>query len=257
MAALFRTLALQLISQKCYETYFYENNFFDVACFKGLLSKTLGYGIVAGSLFVKVPQILKILSNKSGAGINIFAVFLELTAITLNLSYSFVKGFPFSSWGDVSFLAVQTAVIAALVLHYSGKFIPMVVFLVAYVAASYTLMGGLTSIDVLWSLQVLNIPIVIAGKMSQAWTNYSNGNTGQLSAVTCFMLFFGSAARVFTSIQETGDSLIILTYILSTLSNGVIVAQLLYYWNVGAGGKKINQKSKQTKTAKTKAKKAD
>lgn len=48
--------------------------------------------IVAGSLFVKVPQILKILSNKSGAGINIFSVFLELTAITLNLSYSFVKG---------------------------------------------------------------------------------------------------------------------------------------------------------------------
>lgn len=48
--------------------------------------------IVVGSLFVKVPQILKILSNKSGAGINMFSVFLELTAITLNLSYNFVKG---------------------------------------------------------------------------------------------------------------------------------------------------------------------
>lgn len=29
MATLFQTLALQIISEKCYETYFYENNFFD------------------------------------------------------------------------------------------------------------------------------------------------------------------------------------------------------------------------------------
>ena len=234
--------------------------FFVVECFKQLLSKVLGYGIVAGSIFVKVPQILKLLKNRSGAGINIFSVFLELTAISLNLSYNFVKGFPFSSWGDVSFLAVQTAAIAALVLYYNGHFVQVYAFLISYIVISYVLMGGITSIDVLWSLQVLNIPILVTGKLSQAYTNYSNGNTGQLSAVTCFMLFFGSLARVFTSIQETGDSLIIITYVLSTLSNGVIVAQLLYYWNVGITGKKIkdSQKSKQqTKTAKAKAKKAD
>lgn len=54
--------------------------------------------------------------------------------------------------------------------------------------------------------------------------------------------------------------LIIITFVLSTLSNGVIVAQLLYYWNVGTGGKKTGSKGKQqTKTAKakSKAKKAD
>lgn len=216
----------------------------------------LGYGIVAGSIFVKVPQILKLLSNRSGAGINIFAVFLELTAITLNLSYSFVKGFPFSSWGDASFLAVQTVAIAGLVLHYGGSVAKVVAFLLSYVSAAFILMGGMTSVDTLWSLQALNIPILVAGKMTQAYTNYTNGSTGQLSAVTCFMLFFGSLARIFTSIQETGDQLIIVTYILSTLTNGVIVAQLLYYWNVGAGGKKITKPTK-AKTTKAKAKKAD
>lgn len=225
-----------------------------VDCFKALLSKVLGYGIVAGSIFVKVPQILKMLKNRSGAGINLFSVLLDLTAITLNLSYSFVKGFPFSSWGDVSFLAVQTAIIAALVLHYNGSIVRVIAFVLAYAAAAFVLMGGLTPIDILWSLQVLNIPILVTGKMSQAYTNFSNGNTGQLSAVTCFMLFFGSLARVFTSIQETGDSLIIITYVLSTFSNGVIVAQLLYYWNVGAGGKKAPQKKEANKTAKAKAK---
>lgn len=230
-----------------------------VVCFKELLSKLLGYGIVAGSIFVKVPQIMKLLNNRSGAGLNIFAIFLELTAITLNLSYSFVKKFPFSSWGDVSFLAVQTVIIAALVLYYNGSTANVYAFLVIYLAVAYTLMSGLTSLSILWSLQALNIPILLAAKFSQAYTNYTNGNTGQLSAATCFMLFFGSLARIFTSIQETGDQLIIVTYILSTLSNGVIVAQLLYYWNVGAGGKKKATKDKSTKPSKgkPKAKKAD
>lgn len=230
-------------------------------CFKEVLSKALGFGIVAGSIFVKVPQILKLLANRSGAGINILAVFLELTAITLNLSYSFVKGFPFSSWGDAAFLAVQTVAVAGLVLYYNGAVAKVAAFLVTYLSLVFVLMSGITSIDVLWSLQALNIPILVTGKMSQAYTNYSNGSTGQLSAVTCFMLFFGSLARIFTSIQETGDQLIIITYILSTLTNGVIVSQLLYYWNAGAGGKRITSKPKATKEsqakAKAKAKKAD
>lgn len=202
---------------------------------------------------------MKILANQSAAGINILAVFLEIFAITLNLSYSFVKGFPFSAWGDSSFLAVQTAAIAALVLHYNSTRYNVILFIVSYLAICYGLMGGPTSVDVLWSLQALNIPILIAGKMSQAFTNYSNGSTGQLSAITCFMLFFGSLARIFTSIQETGDSIIILTYCVSTLTNGVIVLQLLYYWNAGIGGKKVAAKSKTTTTtkAKAKAKKAD
>lgn len=212
-----------------------------------------------------MPQILKLLTNRSGAGINIFAVFLELTAITLNLSYSFVKGFPFSSWGDASFLAVQTVAVAGLVLYYNGAIAKVVAFLATYITLVFVLMSGLTPVDVLWSLQALNIPILITGKMSQAYTNYSNGSTGQLSAVTCFMLFFGSLARIFTSIQETGDQLIIITYILSTLTNGVIVAQLLYYWDAGAGGKRSSTKSKpaavkesQVKAkAKPKSKKAD
>lgn len=230
---------------------------FTVDCSKGLLSKSLGYGIIAGSVLVKVPQILKILSNRSAAGINILAVFLEIFAITLNLSYSFVKGFPFSAWGDASFLAVQTVAIAALVLHYNSTRTNVILFIVSYLSVCYALMGGPTSVDTLWSLQALNIPILIAGKMSQAFTNFSNGSTGQLSAVTCFMLFFGSLARIFTSIQETGDSIIILTYCVSTLTNGIIVLQLLYYWNAGIGGKKAIAKSKTATKAKAKTKKAD
>jgi len=58
------------------------------------------------------------------------------------------------------------------------------------------------------------------------------------------LLFFGSLARIFTSVQETGDITMITMFVCATLANGIIVAQLLYYWNVDVKDKKnIKKKS--------------
>ena len=67
--------------------------------------------------------------------------------------------------------------------------------------------------------------------MIQAYTNFSNKSTGQLSVITVFMIFFGAIARIFTSIQETGDALVIFTYIVSSIFNGIIALQMIIYWN--------------------------
>lgn len=185
-----------------------------------------------GSITVKIPQILKLLKNKSGEGINMYSVSLDLTAITIYMSYSFVKGFPFSSWGDAAFLAIQTLAIGVLVLYYNQAVIQSYLYLVLYLITCFVMMSGITPLSFLWTLQTCNIPIVVSGKLVQAWTNLKNGHTGQLSAITLFMLFAGSAARIFTSIQETGDTVVILTYIASTFANAVLAIQMLYYWNV-------------------------
>lgn len=215
-----------------------------MACFKALLSKGLGIGIIAGSILVKVPQIVKILSNKSGDGINVYSVLFDLFAITCHVSYSFVNGFPFSAWGDGTFLMLQTAIIAVLVFHFSGATAKAILFVLAYTGICYVAMSGITPLEVLWSAQAFNVPVIFVGKSIQAVTNYRQKSTGQLSAVTCFMLFAGSIARIFTSYQETGDFMMILTYCVSSVANAIIVAQLLYYWNSPGKG----QKSRQQKT---------
>ncbi|XP_028128524.2 mannose-P-dolichol utilization defect 1 protein homolog isoform X1 [Diabrotica virgifera virgifera] len=228
----FRTAALLVLTPKCFDNYFLEFNYLDGPCFFATLSKGLGFGIILGSLTVKVPQILKILNNKSGEGINILSVTLDLSAITIYMAYSFVKGFPFSAWGDASFLAIQTVLIGYLVLYYQGAITKAITYLLVYVTVCYVMMFGMTPLEFLWSLQTFNIFLVVVGKLMQAYTNLQNGHTGQLSAATLIMLLAGSLARIFTSMQETGDSVVILTYIASSLSNAVLVVQLLYYWNV-------------------------
>lgn len=186
---------------------------------------------------MKLPQIIKIYASKSGAGISIISVTLDLTAITVYAAYNFVKGYPFSAWGDSALLAIQTVIVGVLVLYYKGLALNATGYLLVYLGACVLLMGGLTPVSVLWTMQGFNIPVLLAGKLTQAYTNYKNGHTGQLSAITLFMLFFGSLARIFTSIQETGDTMVIITYIASSFANTVLIVQLLYYWNVDVAKK--------------------
>ncbi|XP_011501674.1 PREDICTED: mannose-P-dolichol utilization defect 1 protein homolog [Ceratosolen solmsi marchali] len=232
MATFIRELPLLVCPKECLKVYLDDFNFFHMECFKATLSKTLGLAIISGSVLVKLPQILKIFQNKSAQGINIISILLELFAITATAAYSFVNGFPFSSWGEAVFLALQTVTIACLVFYYCNGLTKTTTFVFAYLSIIIAIGTGLTPIKVLWFAQTLNIPIILLSKIIQGYTNYSNASTGQLSAVTIFMLFFGSLARIFTSIQETGDKTIIIMYVCSTIANGIIVSQLLYYWNV-------------------------
>lgn len=114
-------------------------------------------------------------------------------------------------------------------------------FIASYALVLLVLLSPLTPLAVVTLLQASNVPAVIVGRLIQAFTNYKNGHTGQLSAITVFLLFGGSLARIFTSIQETGDPLLAGTYVVSSLCNGLIATQLLFYWNVKVPPKKKQQ----------------
>ncbi|XP_032287706.1 mannose-P-dolichol utilization defect 1 protein isoform X2 [Phoca vitulina] len=226
-----RALVPLLLPEECYDQIFVQWDLLHVPCLKILLSKGLGLGIVAGSLLVKLPQVFKILRAKSAEGLSLQSVMLELMALTGTMVYSITNNFPFSSWGEALFLMLQTVTICFLVLHYGGQTVKGVTFLTCYALALLLLLSPLTPLALITLLQASNVPAVVVGRLLQAATNYRNGHTGQLSAVTVFLLFGGSLARIFTSVQETGDPLMAGTFVVSSLCNGLIAGQLLFYWD--------------------------
>nr|XP_027802719.1 mannose-P-dolichol utilization defect 1 protein isoform X3 [Marmota flaviventris]XP_027802720.1 mannose-P-dolichol utilization defect 1 protein isoform X3 [Marmota flaviventris] len=133
---------------------------------------------------------------------------------------------------------LQTITICFLIMHYRGQTVKGVAFLACYALVLLVLLSPLTPLVVITLLQASNVPAVVVGKLLQAATNYHNGHTGQLSAITVFLLFGGSLARIFTSIQETGDLLMAGIFVISSLCNGLIAAQVLLYWNTKPPHKK-------------------
>lgn len=251
MAALLdflRQLIQFFITASCYDEIFVRHNFFHVECLKLIASKVIGYGIILGSLLVKIPQIFKIVKAKSGRGINLFSVSMELAAITASACYGYAARYPFSAYGESIFLALQTSLIGFYVLYYQRKRTQAFTYITVYGAIFALLLSPIVPFKVLSVLQMSVIPVICISKLVQAYENFKNKNTGQLSAVTIFLLFVGALARVFTSIQETGDNLLVVTYIVSTCLNGLIASQILYYWKSPAhagkrSGKRKNKKS--------------
>ncbi|KAJ0025519.1 hypothetical protein Pint_08726 [Pistacia integerrima] len=143
-------------------------------CLLPLISKLLGYCIVAASTTVKLPQILKILKNSSVRGLSVVAFELEVVGYTIALAYCLHKGLPFSAYGELAFLLVQAPTVLA------GQIDPVL-------------------FEALYASQHA---IFFCARVPQIWENFKNKSTGELSFLTCFMNFGGSMVRVFTSIQE-------------------------------------------------------
>eukprot|EP00118_Oscarella_pearsei_P000406 m.4879 g.4879 ORF g.4879 m.4879 type:complete len:243 (+) comp11463_c0_seq1:54-782(+) len=234
----FSRLVLYFLPQNCFEEYFVKFNFFDGPCFNILLSRGLGMGIVLGSVLVKLPQMVKIVRQSSVIGLSLVAFFLELIAVTFTMSYNAVNGYPFSTWGESFFISIQCAILVAMFLYYTGRPIVSMGFLLVYAAVACGLSFGFVPVDLLTSLQVTTIPVMMASKAFQIWENYKNGSTGQLSAITTVMNLTGTLGRIFTTLQEVGDSLILLSFTISTALNAILVFQMVYYWNVKKSDKK-------------------
>lgn len=199
-------------------------------CFKLISTKMIGYGIIIAASAIKLPQIFKILSAKSGAGITLVGVLLELLAITFNTCYSFRNNFPFSAWGEAIFLAIETAAIAFLILWYDGSKSKALTFLTVYTTVVIALTHpSLVSKDIMWYLQSTVVVFSVSGKLAQALKNYKAQHTGQLSATTVWAIFVGSVVRIFTTIQETGDMLTIVTYACAATANAAVASQVVYY----------------------------
>ncbi|XP_019732984.1 mannose-P-dolichol utilization defect 1 protein-like [Hippocampus comes] len=218
------------LPQLCSDAFFLRFDFTDGPCLKILLSKCLGTVIILGSMFVKLPQIVKLMGAKSAAGVSFLSLLGELLAITGSLAYSVAHSFPFSAWGEALFVMLQTIIIGFLIQHYGGRTCRGVLFVLLYFGVLAFLLSPLAPASLLTAMQASNMPAIIVSRVIQAATNFCNGHTGQLSALTVIVLFAGSLSRIFTSVQETGDTLLVVTYVVSVACNGLVVVQVLYYW---------------------------
>ena len=81
------------------------------------------------------------------------------------------------------------------------------------------------------TLQLFTIPVSLASKVPQMLELHRDKATGQLSVLVVFAQLLGTLARVFTTLTDTNDRLLIWGFALATVFNAVIAVQVLLYWN--------------------------
>ncbi|RAH57103.1 mannose-P-dolichol utilization defect 1 protein [Aspergillus piperis CBS 112811] len=212
----------------------------DPACTSLAISKALGIAIVGASGIVKVPQILKLISSRSSAGVSFVSYALETASLLITLSYSVRNQFPFSTFGETALIAVQDVVVGVLVLTFAGRSAAAAAFIAVVAASVYALLFDQTLVDAqtMSMLQAGAGALGVASKAPQIYTIWREGGTGQLSAFAVFNYLAGSLSRIFTTLQEVDDKLILYGFIAGFTLNLILAGQMLYYWNSPAKSQK-------------------
>ena len=229
-------LGVMLLGDKCYDTLIREVDFVsDPACVGLAISRALGMGIVGMSSIVKVPQILKLVGSKSAEGLSFVSFALETLGYMISLAYGFRMNFPFTTFGETALIGIQNIIVCVLILNYTGQRGASAGFVGAMLGLVYLLVdptkSGLISEQNMVLLQGLTIPLSLFSKIPQVMTNYKNKSTGQLSVFSVVNYLAGSLARVFTTVQEVNDPLILASFIGATILNAILALQVVAYWN--------------------------
>ena len=223
----------------------------DTVCLSRMLSRVLSLAIVGASMIVKVPQILKIVNASSAQGLSNLTYIVELLIYSISIAYNWRSSYPLLTYGETVFLAVQDLVIVLLIFAYgnagpsSRRPLAVLVFPALFAAFAYALQEP-TYVLQEWLAKAMqaSVPVLTASRLPQLYSNYANGSTGQLSAITVFMLLFGSLSRVFTTLTEVNDPVILAGFVAGAVVNVLLGAQVLYYWNAAPAPAAAKPKAK-------------
>ncbi|EDQ89904.1 uncharacterized protein MONBRDRAFT_32128 [Monosiga brevicollis MX1] len=252
LGLIFKVVAL-IVSHDCADILVNQGDIFHEQCLRLTLSKALGYGVVVGATIVKVPQIIKILRAKSAQGVSLVSHLLELTVYAISVTRNYKEELPFSTWGEGLFILIQLVILVVLILHYNKQHLLMAPILIIFATAVAGLLGHLQMIDPALYVprelhsnlqQFVATPLSSLGRLIQIVDILRLGTTGQLSFITCFLNFAGSAARVFTTLQEVDDLIMLTSFLTAVTLNGILAALFLCY---PSGARKAEAKTKKTK----------
>ncbi|KAF1336581.1 Mannose-p-dolichol utilization defect 1 protein, partial [Globisporangium splendens] len=230
-AAPSQELVFGVFTPACFDAFFTHHDFANVACLKLVVSKALGYAIITGSLILKLPQILKILSAKDVTGLTPASFYMEVLLYVSSTVYNVLRGYPVSTWGENLVILVQNVILVLLLWTY---YIPKIAYATRFglLVLFAVLTAGmlLTPPEYQWALASAGIPVSIIARIPQIISNFKQGHTGQLAFVTLLLNFGGGLARLFTTLQETGDIVQLLGFGVGSLLNGTLVLQVLIFW---------------------------
>ncbi len=207
----------------------FANGFvFQSECAGFYVAKLLGYGILVGSLALKLPQILNIVLTKNVDGLSEMAFYTEVPMCITTVIYNWKQGNAFSSYGETFAILIQNVILVFMLWAFMKptpdlkKKIGVIIGFVGVAVGCFYMRPEFQYI-----LPLTNLPMLIWSRLLQIVSNMKRGSTGQLSIVTNLLLFGGSLARVFTTVQEVGwDWSLLSGHLVSFFLTFVLLAQV-------------------------------
>jgi len=199
---------------------------------QAVMAKIMGYGILVGSLFLQMPQIVKISTSRSVTGISRASRYSEVPINSSACIYHILKKLPFSTWGENAAVLTQNLIIVGLVWIYEDQNRVSKREMLAVAAGFIALCFAQFSLPpALYPLMIyINIPLVFASTVPQVMRNFRQKHTGQVAILSNFLKLVGCSVRFFTTLTLIGVDLgLLVNYGFGGAMNAIIVGQGIAY----------------------------
>ncbi|RNE97609.1 putative SNF2 DNA repair protein [Trypanosoma rangeli] len=193
----------------------------------------LPYGVVFGSVLLKVPQIVKILQHRSADGISFASLCFDLTAFVVTTSWGIAQALNFKDYGENMLIMGEVAFLLLLV-GYLQRSMTRALLVFTLEATSLVVMscGYLPRTFHEWLLSI-QILFGISSRVPQILMNYRNQSTGHLSFLTFWLAMAGGVSRLLTTFQnvsvEQGKYIMLMQFGVSVALNAAILLQIVAY----------------------------
>lgn len=195
-----------------------------------MVAKILGYMMGAGSLLLYSPIILKLLNTKKADGFSHETWMFNLIGLTAAVIYPFKKGFPVSTYVEILILCVQSFGILGLLCSYKDLFGEYTVGMGIYLAVTLSLLKFNLPATALGLLQWVAILVCNYAQIPQIMLTFRT-KRASWSPITAIMSMVGNTVRVFTTLQLTGDKLVLSGNLMGLVCNITLLTQCWLYRN--------------------------
>uniref|UniRef100_A0A7R9WVS7 Solute carrier family 66 member 3 n=1 Tax=Craspedostauros australis TaxID=1486917 RepID=A0A7R9WVS7_9STRA len=219
--------------------------FLAAGCFSQLIAKALGVAIILGSCLNKTPIMINVLNSKSAAGLSRNSLYGEVIVYANGAFYGFLEGHPFTAYGENGALLLQNIAIISLAWHFSKVGLQEQILSVVTFAI-YSFITLFVMPDEYRSVLITSMwPVLLYARGSQILETFRDKQTGNLSIVTTGLNLVGSLVRIATTLQETGDFTVMMSFVLSLALNFIMFVQ---YWMYLENTQKIAAEASDKKT---------
>jgi mannose-P-dolichol utilization defect protein 1 len=195
-----------------------------------IVAIVIGWLVIVGSTIRSLPQIIRILKNKSVKGLSLTSFISELIAYTITVRYNLTHNYPFSTYGDTAICWVQNVGIVGLIFWFnkelsSGTKITASAGFALFFAWLFSGAVGLSWLSV---LQASSVAILgFGGRLPQILLNYKRGNSGELSITSTGLSVAGNLSRVFTTVVLVKDPVILAAAGSQLILNSILLWQTI------------------------------
>lgn len=150
--------------------------------------------------------------------------------MTFSAVYFARRSFPFVTYGETLFIMFTNVIVLSLITKYERLPVKAAVISgICFAVLLVFLFSPGAPLSLLVILQIVSIPLLNMAKIPQILLNYNRKDTGELAPTTLGLQLLGNCARIFTTLAQVQDVLMLSSTLVAFCFNTALFGQWIYY----------------------------